>query len=66
MKRIDDDPIKTAGIQQPLFEVKFSRTRLLRHQTALEAVRKLTDQTLEINQLLVEQLPEPRQFFGVT
>ena len=66
MKRVDDDPIETAGIQQPLFQVELPRSRLLRHQAALQAVCKLADQTLEIHQLLVEQLPKPREFLGVT
>src|SRR5690606_1778690 len=46
-------------------EVEMPGARLLRHQAALQAVGQLADDRLQVAELLIEMMAQPRELLGV-
>src|SRR3546814_6509138 len=65
MRRVGDDARQPPGVEQTFLQVELPGPRLLRHELALQPVRKLADDALQVNELLVEELAQPGQILRI-
>ena len=65
MQGIDDDARQARGIEHAFLEIEIPGAVLLRHQPALQAVGEPRHHALQIGELLVEIVAQPRQLLGV-
>src|SRR5258708_36764922 len=59
MERIDYDAGESSRIEQSLLKVELPGAVLLRHQPALQTVRKPRDHALQVRELLVQIAAQP-------
>src|SRR5207248_2143024 len=63
--RVGDDARQPGGVEQALVEIEFPGAGLLGHQLALQSVGEPRNDALQMRQLLIEQMAQPRQLVGV-
>lgn len=61
MGGVRDHPRETGGVEVAFFEIEFPGPDLLGEQPALEPVRELADDALQVRELLVEVRAQPVQ-----
>ena len=63
--RVGDDARQPRGVEHALVEIEFPGAGLLGQEPALQPVGEPRDHALQMRELLVEQVAQPRQLVGV-
>src|SRR5260221_5219526 len=63
--RVGDDARQPRGVEHALVEIELPGPRLLGYQAALQPVGEARDDALQMGELLVEEVAQPRQLVGV-